>query len=265
MKIIFLDIDGTVLSHKTNSIPSSALHSIIEARKQGILVFGCTGRHQLELQKLPIDDLHVDGWITMNGALNYLDDGTVISGYPIDKQDIEFLYASVKQSPFPIQFLEANEMYMNLHDDYVEKSLNKIHSKQDPIQPIERILENDIYMFIPWVKEELFKNIQDKLKSTVCVRWNKYAVDCFNERCGKKQGIQDILNYYQIDKEDAGCVGDADNDISMFQACGHKVAMGNATKELKDIADFITNDIDEDGLEIAIKYLVKRKNIPNYF
>ena len=51
MKILFLDIDGTVLSHTTNTIPSSALKAINTVRKQGIKVFGCTGRHALELEK----------------------------------------------------------------------------------------------------------------------------------------------------------------------------------------------------------------------
>ncbi len=257
MKIIFLDIDGTVLSHNTNSIPSSALKQINNVRQQGILVFGCTGRHELELQKLPLDDLQVDGWITMNGALNYLVDGTVISGYPIDKKDIQYLYDSVKKEPFPIQFLEAHEMYMNLHDDHVKESLEKIHSKQDPLQPLDRILNNDIYMFIPWVKEDIFNNIQKNMQDTRCVRWNEYAVDCFHKQCGKNQGIKDILNYYHLTKEDAGCVGDANNDILMFEACGHTVAMGNATDELKRIADYISDDIDKDGLQKALKYLVK--------
>ncbi len=257
MKIIFLDIDGTVLSHTTNSIPQSALNAINEVRKQGILVFGCTGRHLLELEKLPLEDLHVDGWITMNGAYNYLSDGTLISSYPITKQDIQILYDGLQKTPFPVQFLESHQMYMNLHDEYVKESLEKIHSKQDPIQPLDRILRNEIFMFIPWVKQEIFDEIQIQMHDTTCVRWNAYAVDCFHKMCGKKKGIKDVLNYFHLIKEDVGCVGDAENDLSMFGACGHPVAMGNACDILKQQAEFVTDHIDTDGLAKAIKYLVK--------
>ena len=69
----------------------------------------------------------------------------MISSYPIEKQDIHALYDFLKKEPFPVQFLEAKYMYMNMHSSLVEKSLEKIHSKQDPIAPLERILENDIY------------------------------------------------------------------------------------------------------------------------
>ncbi len=257
MKIIFLDIDGTALSHTTNSIPASAINEINRIRNQGILVFGCTGRHTLELEKLPLDALEVDGWITMNGGYNYLIDGTVITHYPIDQKDILVLYNALKKHPFPVQFLEKDHMYMNMHDAYVKDSLEKIHSKQDPIQPLDRILKHPIYMFIPWVKKEIFDSIQNEMAHTICVRWNDYAVDCFHESCGKQRGVIDVLRYFGIPKEEVGCVGDADNDLSMFEACGHCIAMGNATAVLKEKADFITDDIDADGLEKAIKYLVK--------
>ena len=126
MKILFLDIDGTVLSHTTNTIPSSALKAINTVRKQGIKVFGCTGRHTLELEKLPLEHLEVDGWITMNGAYNYTE-SCLISSYPIEKQDIHALYDFLKKESFPVQFLEAKYMYMNMHSSLVEKSLEKIH------------------------------------------------------------------------------------------------------------------------------------------
>ena len=120
MKILFLDIDGTVLSHTTNTIPSSALKAINTVRKQGIKVFGCTGRHTLELEKLPLEHLEVDGWITMNGAYNYTE-SCVISSYPIERQDIHALYDFLKKESFPVQFLEAKYMYMNMHSSLVEK------------------------------------------------------------------------------------------------------------------------------------------------
>ena len=43
----------------------------------------------------------------------------------------------------------------------------------------------------------------------------------------------------------------------IFEACGKNVAMGNAVDSLKQHADYITSDIDADGLEEAIKFLIK--------
>lgn len=257
MKILFLDIDGTVLSHTTGSIPNSALEQIERIRQQGILVFGCTGRHKLELAQLPLEKLHVDGWITMNGSMNYLRDGSYISAYPISTRDLHVLYEGIQEMPFPCQFLEEDTMYMNMHDVYVEESLAKIHSQQDPIFPLDRILQNPIYMCIPWVKKSIFDPIQQRMHDSAFVRWNAYAIDCFSNVSGKNRGIEDVLAYYHLCDKDAVCIGDAENDLAMFEACKMCVAMGNACAVLKEHAKYVTDDIDHDGLAKAIKFLFK--------
>ena len=49
--------------------------------------------------------------------------------------------------------------------------------------------------------------------------------------------------------------GDAKVDLSVFECCGFNVAMGNGGKEIKEAADYITDDVNEDGLYNAFKYL----------
>lgn len=61
MKILFLDIDGTVLSHSSGSVPASAVLAIRMVQERGIKVYACTGRHTKELQSLPLHDLQPDG------------------------------------------------------------------------------------------------------------------------------------------------------------------------------------------------------------
>lgn len=248
-------MDGTVLSHTTGSILPSALHAISSLRRKGVLVYGCTGRHTEELRRLPLENLQVDGWITLNGALSYTMDGTILSEYPISEKDIHTLYDCLCVTPFPVQFMEKDRAFMNMHADYVEEGLKHIHSTQDPLCDLREILQHKIYMFIPWAEDSLLQPVLRKLESCRCVRWNDYAVDCFNEKCGKKQGIEDVLQHYHIPSSEAACVGDGENDLSMFEACGIRVAMGNACESLKQKAQYVTADIDQDGLAKAIAYI----------
>ena len=44
-------------------------------------------------------------------------------------------------------------------------------------------------------------------------------------------------------------------DLSMFECCAYNVAMGNGGFEIKEAADYITDDVNEDGLYNAFKYL----------
>ena len=49
-------------------------------------------------------------------------------------------------------------------------------------------------------------------------------------------------------KEEAMAFGDGNNDLEMLKAVGHAVAMRNASKELKEVADVICGDVSEDGI-----------------
>ena len=52
----------------------------------------------------------------------------------------------------------------------------------------------------------------------------------------------------EADAKDAIVFGDGINDLSMFVDKWYKVAMGNACEELKARADYITTDVDKDGI-----------------
>jgi hypothetical protein len=49
-------------------------------------------------------------------------------------------------------------------------------------------------------------------------------------------------------------IGDGDNDIEMIQTSGIGIAMGNATERLKEVSDYITDNVDEDGVYKALQY-----------
>ena len=71
----------------------------------------------------------------------------------------------------------------------------------------------------------------------------------------KKHAIEVLLDYLKLGKEDTISFGDAKVDLSMFECCGFNVAMGNGGPEIKEAADYITDDVNDDGLYNAFKYL----------
>lgn len=69
----------------------------------------------------------------------------------------------------------------------------------------------------------------------------------------KAQESKKILAYYGIDINEAMAFGDGGNDVEMLEAVKYGIAMGNANDNLKQIADFITLDVDNDGIAYALK------------
>lgn len=48
--------------------------------------------------------------------------------------------------------------------------------------------------------------------------------------------------------------GDGGNDVLMLKHVGIGVAMGNAEDEVKRAADYVTDSVDEDGVEKALRH-----------
>jgi len=71
----------------------------------------------------------------------------------------------------------------------------------------------------------------------------------------KKTAIEVLLKHLNADQKDTISFGDAKIDLSMFELCNYNVAMGNGGPEIKEAADYITDDVDEDGLYKAFEHL----------
>lgn len=50
-------------------------------------------------------------------------------------------------------------------------------------------------------------------------------------------------------------VGDGPNDMEMLRTVAVSVAMGNASEDLKALADVVTDDVGEDGIKNAFRKL----------
>ncbi len=69
VKTIFFDVDGTLVSHKTDSVPESTRKALKLLHENGYKLVLATGRDMSQLKKLPVKDLKFDGYLTMNGQL----------------------------------------------------------------------------------------------------------------------------------------------------------------------------------------------------
>ena len=66
---------------------------------------------------------------------------------------------------------------------------------------------------------------------------------------------KDTLNHFNIDDKNSYAFGDSNNDIDMLNRVTNSVVMGNGNPQLFENATFVTKDIDEDGIEYAMKHL----------
>lgn len=251
-KAVFFDIDGTLLSHKTNTVPASALDAIRQLRQRGILVFLATGRHRSHLESLPpLQELQYDGAVSLNGGYCYDGSGRIFHN-PICREDIASLLDYLDRDPIPCGFTEEDRTYVNFYNDRVYEVHEAIHTPLLPLDDLRRGLDNPVYQVLLYLRAE--DPMPPCMPHTRATRWFTGGVDIIPAEGGKALGIQKVLDHYGIAKGDTMAFGDGDNDLDMFEAVGFAVAMGNAVPHAKEAADYITDDVEHDGIAKALRH-----------
>ena len=85
-------------------------------------------------------------------------------------------------------------------------------------------------------------------------RWNPDFADITPKGVTKHQGIDVFCKHFGLQLEETMAFGDGGNDIPMLRHAGIGVAMGNAVEEAKAVADYVTTDVDAEGVAQALKH-----------
>lgn len=244
-------MDGTLVSHKYNSVSESTREGLKLLHEKGYQLVLATGRDMSQLKKLPVKDLKFDGYLTMNGQLCLDGDGREVFGNPIDEKDTEKMIQLIKEKTVPITTIGKEGLYINFVTDEVIAAQKAVSSN---VAPIGEYHGEKVYQFIAYGDREKLKNLVNDLLKCKLSWWNKYAVDIISKNGGKLAGIEKYLALQGQTLSDAMAFGDGENDLEMLKAVKIGVAMGNGEERVKHVADYITDDIDDDGIFNACKH-----------
>ena len=274
-KIVFLDVDGTLIDYEAK-LPASAAKAVDMARANGHKVYICTGCSKAEILQRNLCDL--DGMIGGNGA--YVEDnGEVVMHQGLTKQQVKHIVDWCNERHLGF-YLEANSgMYCNdyMYEQGPETMVKYSQGKGADIEKATAAANSFINSFIHLKGEDLYRedvnkisfilsSYQDHLDSEVefagleANTWGgKGELALFGDLgptgITKKHAIEVLLKHLDADVKDTISLGEAKSDLSMFELCAFNVAMGNGGVEIKEAADYITDDVNEDGLYNAFKYL----------
>lgn len=251
IKVAFFDVDGTLLSHKTKSVPQSTRRAIEKLKAAGIRCVVATGRQISEMEKLPVADMAFDGYITLNGQLILDEKKQILHGTPITGETKEFLLHQFTTHALPLMLVEEDRVYVNFVDERVIRVQENISS---PIPPIGEYTGKELYQICVYLSESDGDQLAPIAGKCEMTRWDLGGVDVIAKGGGKVTGIRRYLEENHILPEQTIAFGDGDNDVDMLKFAGIGVAMGNAWDSAKEAADYITADVDADGIEAALKH-----------
>lgn len=252
VKALFFDIDGTLVSFKTHTIPQSTIEAIHEAKEKGIKVFISTGRAKAIINNL--GKLEFDGYITMNGAYCFAGKDEVIYKNSIPESDVKTMVNLTKKKSLTCIFVQEKKMFIcnpGWMSDEFSTTLNI--SPLPEINPDE-IIGSEIFQISPFVTPAQEKELMPQIPHCESGRWHPSFTDIVAKGNGKNRGIDEIIRHFSIPLEETMAFGDGGNDISMLKHAAIGVAMGNAKDNVKQVADYVTDTVDNDGIMKALKH-----------
>lgn len=254
IKSVFFDIDGTLISFKTHKMPESTKKSLNLLREKGIKLFIATGRSPYALPAIKnVLDFQFDGYVMLNGQYCIVGD-EVIRDTALPEKSIRAVLPYMEEKKISCEFVELNYSYINFENERVwelQKFLGNTVKKNNIENP-ERSLTNKTYQLCAYIKDYEEKEYFENMPGCRGVRWNPLFVDVIPEDGGKGVGIEKLLNHQGYSKDESMAFGDGGNDIEMLEYVKIGVAMGNARDIVKESADYVTDDVDSDGIYNAL-------------
>jgi len=247
-KVLFLDIDGTILK-PDHTYTESTKEAILQLKEKEIEVFLATGRPLHEVEDLA-KELQVESLIGYNGAYAVFQNETIVDE-PMDTSVIkEFLNIAGENGHELVCYTKRRNYFTSLTDPYVRKFIRAFNLvKNDTLTDnvIDSILGATV-MNLKESEEALYEYKTDVHLSPVNVYGMHNNFDIIRKNVNKGIAVENILQRLAIEKDQAIAFGDGMNDKEMLGAVGEGFAMENAHPALFRYAKHRTSSVDESGI-----------------
>ena len=256
IKLIATDIDGTIL------IPEGEFRDSVKAciRKlcnSGIKVVLVTGRMNAAAA-LIAKDLDLDTpIISYQGGL-VVENGKTLYEKCITVDQAERIINWAKEEKIHINLYNNDILYAESESYEVKRYCNNLHTEFF-IKNFSDIQKEKIHKILaidyrnPDRISRYEKIMQERFSDLYIVKSTPYFLEFSNKEASKYHAVKFLQDYWKLKDEEILTIGDQNNDIALLKAGGIKVAMGNATDELKQIADYVTDTVYNDGFISAME------------
>ncbi|NHM33550.1 Cof-type HAD-IIB family hydrolase [Neobacillus terrae] len=249
-KIVFFDVDGTITNHEDGSIPISTVEAIKNLKRKGLKVVAATGRPLSMCKELK--ELGIETFITANGGyVKHLQE--VIHKVPMDKGIIQEIMEFAKLENNGLSFYTEEFSMNGITEKEILTALKETLSLNEYPESRPLIHNEDVFLLCLFANDETVEKYIQRFPHLTFRRWHPYVLNVLQDDVSKSLAILKTLEFFNIDKSEAIAFGDGENDIDMLELVGLGIAMGNGSKELKNVADFVTKKSSEDGIHYALK------------
>lgn len=242
-KALMLDVDGTLVSVKENSMPSQKVVTVLKKASKFVSIHLITARPFTDTHNLPnifrvlpfLSESIINGGAQIINPQNHKITSTIAMRKLSSSHTkillnycSEIVAITPKNKSFPLQQIPISEQIIKIVAVGVE-------NRHMPVIMNQLLALDDIAVY----QTTSYKNGSDIIIT--------------HKNATKEKAVKLLMKKHNLLQEEIIGVGDTTHDLPFLQQCGMKVAMGNAQQELKNIADFVAPSVSEDGLVAVIE------------
>ena len=280
IKLLAVDMDGTCLDRRSR-MTDATLEALRKAAGRGVIIVPTTGRN-LECipHRLAAGTLFTTGAmdkkknrdlfryvISSNGAcVTDIRERKEIFRAPVPADDVLPLLRECGKLRLGIAshirhryLLEGRFLTMAGRLVYGKdaRGVCCVRSMEDFIRKGGyKVEEFQFYFFSPGAEQDV-RSVLEKYPDLRAAYTGIY-VEVYSKDASKGRALAELARHLNIRKEEIACIGDGENDLSMFESAGLRIAMGNAVEDLKKQADYVTDSNARDGAAKAVEWILKR-------
>ena len=261
-----MDLDGTALQNDRSSFSPRLQAALNSAHAKGIAVVPVTGR---QFRLLPQAILDRPQWLDLvvlcnGGQIRRFDTQEILLGLSVSEEPLAQLLALAERFELPIEFSVDSTLYLTplsmarqqedplltFHRDFVLKHHGRVVDSLEVCRGMD--VEKVNLLCIP---DRSLPDVQAALKNipVSAVLSGPNSIEITHPDADKGNALAEICRLLDIPAENTMAIGDSGNDVSMLQAAGLGVAMGNAPEFVAAAADAVTADNCGDGAAIAVE------------
>lgn len=249
-KLAVFDIDGTLLNSRDQVLPST-LAAIKRLHELGVHTAIATGRNY-KMARWVIEAADIHDYVVCNGSAIYVQDKLATQRY-LDKDEARMVNEFTRKMGTNFLAESADELYADVAPDpELASVLSGCHTQvlHEPGYAFKQPIVQGLALLTPEQEAQAphFKSLHFK-------RFGDRGVDVIPRDGNKAKSVLKLADRLGVNNANIVAFGDNQNDKEMLTAVGTGIAMGHADDNVKAAANWVTGDMDSDGIATGLKHV----------
>jgi hypothetical protein len=256
--LLFFDIDGTLITlDDAHKMPESAKRALHKARENGHKIIINTGRVKSAIDRHLLE-FGFDGLVC--GCGTYIEyQGQQILHHSLTKEQCRQYADTLHKLGYQTMFEGKDRMFIDGEHgpgSFMEYIYSYFSKNCDA--PIGEYTHPELFydkFTTNQMEDSDEKGFYDTFGDTfTLISHSESVIEAVPKGFSKATGIQFLVDYLQGDLANCYAFGDSVNDMEMLQYVPHSIAMGNAFPQVKEVVEYCTTDIMENGIENGLAH-----------